>query len=361
MTLYIVIGTVLFLFAAARLSGVIDRKHEAPLVLYLSLLGYAISFLRWDTGTDWPMYASMYQALTSMKAVKEQSWWGPGYAYLAVLLNSWRAGYSIFLFCIATLLFGVKYQMLMKSCAAPLVAIFVLFCTSFYDIYFVRQDVAVILYWAFAYYLFKRRYLFALLAAFLSVMFHYSAVAPIAITVALTQLQGKKLIVGMFCAAAATYFLVTHINVVALVSLTPLASYFGSDYIEAKSSGVSTTLRAYVKLSYWLLVTIWALTLALRTDGEDESASWSFFCLKSGTGILLLCAALLPISEVFARYPLYAIPMYACVLSNFKFRPAPLSMRGAAYTVFLLLLFVQLGFIYSSFPERFYPVKTVFD
>lgn len=361
MALYIFIGVVLFLLVTARLTGLIDKQHERPLVLYLTICGYAISFLRWETGTDWPMYIATFRGMTSIQSVKDQSWWGPGYAYPAVLLNSWRAGYTVFLFFIATLLFGVKYRILIRTCTAPLVAVFVLYCTCFYDIYFVRQDVAVILYWAFAYYLFCRRYPAAFLAAFLAVMFHYSAVAPIGITLALTQLRGKKLILLMFSVAAGTYFLVTHVNIVALLSFTPLASYIGADYIEEKATALSTTFRAYVKMSYWLFVTIWALTLTLRTDQGNQTDNWNFFCLKSGTGILLFAAALLPISEIFARYPLYAVPLYACVLSNFEFKPHPLSLRGAAYAVFVLMLFIQLGFLYNSYPETFYPVKTIFD
>ena len=196
MVLYFSIAFGLFCLALAVLVGIIDKRYEKPLVLCLTLLAYGFSFIRWETGTDWPSYIQMYQSLTSLQAATEQVWWGPGYAYLAVLANSLGADFTVFLFFIATLLFSIKYFLLTRTSSAPLVAVFVLFCTSFYDIYFVRQNLAVIFFWAFAYYFFRKNYALAVGAAVLATIFHYSALAPIAIVVALTHLDWKKITVG---------------------------------------------------------------------------------------------------------------------------------------------------------------------
>src|SRR5215469_13997103 len=122
MVLYESIAAVLFCLAFLRLTGTIDARHEKPLVLCLTVVAFAAATVRWETGTDWPSYISTFQTLTSIEAARQQSWWGPGYAYTAVLVNSWRGGYTVFLACIGAILFAMKYHLLTRTCSAPLVA-----------------------------------------------------------------------------------------------------------------------------------------------------------------------------------------------------------------------------------------------
>src|SRR5215472_1597459 len=156
MVLYESIAAVLFCLAFLRLTGTIDARHEKPLVLCLTVLAFAAATVRWETGTDWDAYLSTFQSLTTVDAARGQSWWGPGYAYIAVLVNSWHGGYTVFLACIAAILFGMKYHLLVRTCTAPLVAVFVLFCANFYDIFFVRESVGVVFFWGFTYYYYRR-------------------------------------------------------------------------------------------------------------------------------------------------------------------------------------------------------------
>src|ERR1019366_10748933 len=124
MALYLSIAFVLFCLAFLRLVGAIDRRYENMLALCLTVIGFIFAAIRWETGTDWDTYKAMYENLTTIKSAQQQSWWGPGYAYIAVLLNQWQAGYTGFLTFVAAILFSAKYRALVRTSSAPLIVIF---------------------------------------------------------------------------------------------------------------------------------------------------------------------------------------------------------------------------------------------
>ena len=360
MALYLVIGVALFCLAVARLTGAIDRRFEVALTLYVTILAYVISFIRWETGTDWLMYVEMYGQMTSFSAAQSQTWWGPGYSYIAALVNSVGGNYSVFLFCIATVLFSIKFHLLRVTCKAPLVAVFVLFCTSFFDIFFTRQSVAATLFWAFAWYYYQSRYTIAFGAALLAIAFHYSAAIPIAIVMMVGNFSWQRVVFLGLPALLGVYYISTQIDITAAFSAASRVNdYVSSGFTEQKASSLSTTLRAYVKLSFWLFVIAAAFLSFLKNGDPESDTGWSAFCLRCATGIVVCTAALLPLSEIFARLPEFASPMFAVVLSNYKFRVARMSLGGLVYFGALLLLFVQLGFYYSAYPDLFYPIKTI--
>lgn len=360
MTVYLVVGVALFCLAFARQAGAIDRRFEVVLTLYLTLLAYIISFIRWETGTDWEMYFYMYGQMTSLSAAQSQTWWGPGYSYTAALVNSAGGDYSVFLFCIATVLFAVKFHLLRVTCTSPLVAIFVLFCTSFFDIYFVRQSVAATFFWAFAWYYYQRRYAVAGFAALIAIAFHYSAALPMAIVGMVGNFSWRRVILLGVPALLVVYYVSTQIDINAAFSAAARVNdYVSSGYMEEKASNLSTTLRSYIKLSFWLFVIAVGYLSFLKHSDPELETGWSAFCLRSAAGIIVCTAVLVPVSEVFARLPEYASALFAVVLANYRFHMARMSVGGFAYVGSLLLLFVQLGFFYGAYPDLFYPIKTI--
>lgn len=362
MALYLGIATVLFCLAFMRLIGAIDSRYEKHLVFCLTVLAFMAATIRWETGTDWDSYISTFESLTSFDAARAQSWWGPGYAYTAVLVNSWHGGYTVFLLCIAAILFGMKYHVLTKTCAAPLVAVFVLFCTNFYDIFFTRESVANVFFLGFAYYYYRRLWAAAALCGTIAVLFHYSAALPIGIVVMFGRFAWGKALLLVVGAAAAIYLFFQFANVDNFAPARAVAQYVSSDYVEEKTSALSTTARAYAKLAFWagvVFASYIAFDKRLGPVGTDKEGEWTFFILRCATGILATAALLLPLSEVFARVPSYAEPLFAVVLANYRLGSRRLSAAGTAYLAILTLLFIELGFLFSGYAQYYYPFRTI--
>jgi len=361
MTLYLGIALLLFGLAFLRLSGAIDARYEKGLALCLTILAFVASVVRWDTGTDWENYTGYFQYLTSLERVSSQTWWGPGYAYPAVLVQTLGGSYSVFLLLIAIILFPAKFVFLTRTSAAPLVAIFVLFCIGFYDIFFVRETVAIVFFWGFVYYYFNNSRSAALICAAAALTFHVSAALPLGITVFFGRFQWRRAVWLTLGGVCLLYIVITYIDYDNTFLMKMVGNYIEGDWIEVKTSSLSTTVRAYIKLSF--LVGVIAAGYASfargRDDEQETDLAWRKFCLRCATGIIMAAALLLPLSEIFARVPNYAAPLLAIVLSGYRFRLRPLSIAGTAYLVILLMLFVQLGFFYSSYADEFYPFKTI--
>lgn len=357
MTLYISIGLILFCLALARLTGIIHRRYEIPLALCITVLAWVVSFVRWRTGTDWDTYLAMYQQLTSIRDVQAQVWWGPGYAYLALVMNSLGAGYTALLFCVAVILFWGKFHVMKRTCAAPLVAIFVLYCLDFYDIFFVRESVAAVFLWVFAYYFYRRAYRAATAAALTSIAFHYSAALPIAIVVLLGRFGWKRVFVAVLVVGTCSYALRPILD--RLQEITTLTSYIGSGYVEQKASALSTTLRASLKSAYWLVILAASYSLFGNDLEESVDPEWNLFCLRCAAGIMLMTVVLLPFGEIFARFPIYAYGFFAVVLSGYRFRLRRLTVAGAVYLTALVVLFIELISVYRAYPDLYYPIRTI--
>ena len=358
MGLYLAFGTFLFLLAFLRACGALDRRYDSSLALCLTLVAYAASFLRWETGADWDNYIWMFRDLKSIDIARDQDWWEPGYAYLAVFTHYLGGSYSVFLLFVATILFLVKFLLLRTTTTSPLIAIFVLYCTSFYDVFFTRQSVAVIFFWGFAWFYYRKAWTAAALAAGAALMFHTSALVPIALIIGVSSLHWKRLVLlsALFVGLCIVAF-----QVVGIVRLMELVGYGGyaEGFVEVKAGGLSTTARAFAKLSFW--VGVLGLSIAYVIPHRDRRADegWLWFCARGASAIIGLSMLLVPVSEIFARIPDYGRPLFAVILSGFAFRFRQVPVGAVAYLFALLLLFIQLAFLFGAYPESYYPFRSI--
>ncbi len=360
MILYASIGIALFVLAFLRLIGVVNRRFERPLMLCITILAFTVSWIRWKTGTDWATYVAFFHILNSVSAAHSQDWWGPAYAYLAVLVNSIGGGYTEFLFILAAVQYTALYYFLTRGSAAPLVALFILFCGNFYGIYFVRETVAVALFLGFVYYYYQNRYTAAIAAAAASIAFHISAVVPICLVIFVVRFSWKKVFIGLAGAVAGGYYLFRDVTFATLTKLLPALGYFGGGFVEVKQSDLGTTTRAYLKLIFMIIIVLVAGYRFQERARGTVDREWYAFCWRSALAILVVIACFLPFSQIIARFTMYAMPLVAVTMSNYEFRFPRISLDGAIYIGFLLMFFVELEAFYSGYATMYYPVKTIF-
>jgi hypothetical protein len=233
---------------------------------------------------------------------------------------------------------------------------------NFFDLFFVRESVAVAFFWLFVFCYFHKRYLVATLACIAAISFHSGSILPISVVLAASHLSWQRMLLAGAAVAILGYLVLRFISLDQIIKLLPLLEYYlTSDFVEEKSSALSTTVRAYVKLGFWLFFVglNWKLFVGNRSNSGFEDVEWTGFCLKMGAAIIAASAILLPLSEAIARIPAYAMPLFAVVLSNRNFRFRNISLSDFGYLLCCLMLFVQLGFLYSSYAQLYYPFKTI--
>ena len=141
--------------------------------------------------------------------------------------------------------------------------------------------------------------------------------------------------------------------------MLPALRYFNGGFVEVKQSDLSTTTRAYLKLVFLIVI---VLVAGYRFQGQvrdNVDREWYAFCRRAALAILVLTACFLPLSQIIARFTMYAMPLVAIVLSNYEFRFPRISLDGAVYMGFLLMFFVELDEFYKGYATLYYPVRTI--
>lgn len=125
---------------SAVLSSCIKRKESVAILLILMMICYVLSFIRWETGTDWDTYISIFRASNNLSDNYTNV------EYLFFLLNHIcrriSSSYSFALFIEATIIFLCTFSIL-KQQPYPLISFFLLFSGTMGNIMFVRQSIAV--------------------------------------------------------------------------------------------------------------------------------------------------------------------------------------------------------------------------
>lgn len=117
-----------------------NRKDQKLVYYYITFLLFILSFIRWETGTDWRNYFYTFKYATSIDnviAVEEI-----GFRFLNFIIRSFSENYTIFLFFTSIILYFFKYPILYKLSEVPILTIFMTFSLYLGDIFYVRQALA---------------------------------------------------------------------------------------------------------------------------------------------------------------------------------------------------------------------------
>lgn len=176
MTLYIAlfIGlcflTVYEIYSPLRLSPII----------YVAFIGGAfwiLSFMRWENGTDWQAYYSIYTYYSQSPQMQSITSGGvePGYLFINYAL-AWANSYRVFLALFGLLVILFKSVPILRW--SPYICLsFLLYYTSIFgDIFFVRQSLAVSICFYSLYVSFKGHRLASILLVLVATSIHYSSI-----------------------------------------------------------------------------------------------------------------------------------------------------------------------------------------
>jgi len=359
MEIYIAVGILLYLCAVLDLFDFLPVHQSRLLASYVVLCTYVMSFLRWEVGTDWHTYFAMFESLRTFEDARSQSWWGPGYSYLAVLTNQLALSYSFFLWMIASIALAGKL-ILMARVGRPLIFVFVLYCLNFNDLFFVRQHVAAIFISLSVLLIFERRYHWALVSGALGLAFHATA-APLLLLALALQLRHHRWAMALIFTA-----IVVLTGLLLTMSVDDLAGgyavYLSGDFVE--DSKENSLARMLLKLAFWLVVLAFHFlasriyTARYSWEGTDGKTA-GFLAL-----VVLLSLAGVFISEIFSRFTLYIYPIMALLFASNAFLGrargrAPLMGANILQCLFLAVMVVNLWFALTAYLPEYAPFKFV--
>lgn len=150
-----------------------NTKGNKVFFIVIVFFLYLLSFLRWETGTDWDSYLNIY------KLVEWDNMWivEPLFGSVNVISRLLFDNYTINLCILSTILFYYQSRSILRFSPYPLISIFMLVGMQFGNVFFVRQNIAVALTMFSVYYIATKKIVPYFIFVFMAIGFHYSAIA----------------------------------------------------------------------------------------------------------------------------------------------------------------------------------------
>jgi hypothetical protein len=172
MELYLVVFALLGIFSFLEVWGA-EKNITTPVFFFFSFCLFILSFIRWETGTDWNTYEIFFNSVDSWFVESEFEW---GFARLNEFVRIIFDNYTVLLFILGTIVFTFQTKAISNYSCYPITSLWLLWCMSFGNIFFVRQTVAtVLLFYSIKFIRQKKLYHFVFFV-FLALLFHRTSV-----------------------------------------------------------------------------------------------------------------------------------------------------------------------------------------
>jgi len=172
MTFYFLIFAVLTFFSFVEVFG-LKKKDSAFFFIILSFLLFLLSFLRWETGTDWEPYITFFNSSDEWFIEGDFEW---GFARFNEFVKIYFDNYTFFLFLLGTIIFCLQSAAILKFSPYPILSLLVLWSTIFGNVFFVRQTVATIFLFFSIRYIQEKKFWSFLAMIFLAMLFHRTSI-----------------------------------------------------------------------------------------------------------------------------------------------------------------------------------------
>lgn len=172
MAFYFSIFGILAFFSLIEIFG-LKRKQSLVIFLLFSLFIFSLSFLRWETGTDWKNYYEFFNRSEYWNMDSEFEW---GFSRLNELVKITFNEYSVLLFILGAILFGFQIPAIKKLSPYPITSLLFLWSVSFGNAMFIRQSIATVILFYSVIYIQQRKLLQFLLLVFFASLFHRTSI-----------------------------------------------------------------------------------------------------------------------------------------------------------------------------------------
>lgn len=361
MGLYVVLFLAMLPFVCLEL-GSVNPKHQRLFHVFIIVFLF-LSFLRWETGTDWDSYLRIFNNISEPFDTLEEPEANTekGYMFLNNLAKFLSSSYTMMLFLEGLIIYIYLYKGIRWLSPYPLFSLFIFFCMNLGGIFFVRQTIAVVITLFSIKYIIQRRLWMFLLMIILASTFHRTAVIFVftyfvfyrrySFLTSFLLLLGSA-ILGYIIGSA----LMDYLSSAGLSGISErIAMYSGADYNDAL--GMSSTafmIRGLIN-RFFIFTLVFLFMRAFRN--EDDVFNGIFNLYLFGACLFVFVT---PISREFARltgyYDIVQILIYPYLL---------FILHGSRKRIlFLLLIFFFVFRLYSAvnqWYDAYVPYKTVLD
>lgn len=138
---------IFFLLLSGALLEIIsnNKKFSQSTFTFFIFCFFILSFIRWETGTDWTPYYDVFKSIEIPWETLTDYLHGfePGFMILYNIAKSISDSYTIMLLTEAIILYFCIYYFIKAHSFYPILSLLIYYSMSFAGIFFVRQNIAM--------------------------------------------------------------------------------------------------------------------------------------------------------------------------------------------------------------------------
>jgi len=369
--IYIIIF--IYLFIVAFLDFIIDFQKYQKYFFYFTILILVLFLgLRWEVGTDWDPYFSLYESIDSgFQNIFLVLHFDIGYVILNYLCKLCFLSYTGFLIVDSFIAIFILLFLVKKFSTTPNVAAFVFF-TCYYLSHFMgsnRRIIAISMVIVSFYFIWKKNYIRFSLSQLIAFLFHNSSIATvfvffipkrrfsikniaifISVSLALGLLQFMMKIADVIIFVLSAIGLTSIVQKYQIYTSSDADIYAGADYLQSNSHIVLAMLKRVLVLSIFIL-------LIRKIPREKEVfVNYLLNIYVVGICVYALFSGLAVLQVVSTYFCIVEILLFGILSQN-------VSKKYLALFIMFLIFYgtIQALGALSVYPELYFPYKTFFD
>lgn len=362
MLFYYGIFLIIALYSFMELYG-LRRRDAVKLYVMLCAGLFCMSFLRWETGTDWEAYATFFRSIPTGRLMPESEF-EPGYTFLAGLAKSLSSEYTVMLLCCAVVIFSFQSKAIWKLSPYPIFSLLFWFGINYAGVFFVRQTIAgAILLYSVIYIRDRRFWAFAACLV-LATLFHRSSfVFAIAYWAYRWRVGAMAMVIGVLVAigfaGVADSVMQSLGNLVGGAIQMKIDAYTGE--LRGETFGLSQSMPVIIAKAFFSKLLLIAVALLKLKQIEKQSQEFRGYLNLYWLGAVIFLMTI-TISPGLARMG-YSFDMLQIILLPYIIR----SITDRPLRLFAILLsFAYIGLrLYTittgGYYELYVPYKTIFE
>lgn len=358
MIFYFVIWFCLFCFSLLEINN-LSQKQSFLLFSISTFLLFLLSFIRWETGTDWDGY---YEYFNHIFYYFQDSDFEFGFARINEVAKLVFKSYTILLFILSCIIFYFQTKVILKYSPLPLFSMFFLWSISFANVFYIRQTIAVVLLFYSTIFLIKKKAYLFFIWVYIATLFHSTSVIFIfAYFLFGLKITAKRMLFILLISFLFSIFLKPFFN-----GILPLLGGVAQQKLEVYlARGEEGCTLAEVSMGEILIrgvankLFIFVLLIYFSSKEMKENLIFRGYLNLYWFGAILYFS-MVSISIVFVRFS-FPYDIVQIILIPLLLKNASLGNRYVLYSVIsMFLLFRFYITLFGSYYDLYVPYKTFF-
>ena len=338
MILYFSIFLVVSYFAYLEVLDI--AKGVTLRLLYIcSFFLFALSFMRWERGTDWDTYYLLWETLEWDNMIIME----PIFSSVNILTREFFDNYTVHLFVLSSILFGFQTISIKRYSLYPLLSLMMLVGSQLGNVFYVRQNIAIAIALFSFIYIIKGKFANYLLCVFLAIGFHYSAIVFLpSWWICKLEIGPRKWLVLIILSVFSSFLMMAILKIVGDLlggGILYRIIYYTENDIEANPniSYPIQVAKAILNKGAFLIIAFYLLNK--KTENALTNKFVNLYCF----GVILFFLTM-PISIHFARaswyYDIFQIFIIPLFMSSIKERKNRQIVFLVMFPIYLVKLYV---------------------